>query len=484
MNREVNPSRKYFPANVGQVTGKMQVSDSAGLKTSRSNEVYFSVETSALRVGVKLRLPIFDEQNVLLLAAGTLVRPSFLRNLRSRGIDRVRIHESELWRVFDESRSVANASSSMTRIDTEASRPSAAATPPASQSRQTHPQHLHFDPELLKNGLCQLPPQGEAFAGQLRFHGAESYDAKLCTQFAKNHDQAAEQMDFIQQTLLYEDKVDGDLLTAITEAALRELAVDPDLFVSVPVTADTTTYPAKHSLYSSMIAIAMGVRLGMDRRMLRELAIGCLVHDSGMLLIDESLYKINAALDPVAFLEVTKHPIFIFDRVNDISAVPKRSSLIAYQMHERCDGSGYPRRRKASQIEFLSKIAAVADVFTAMISMRPHRPAMLPYWAMERLIRGVHQGSYDALAVRALLQTVSLFPIGSHVELNNGRVGRVIRANGTAINRPVIEIATPGNLHSQPEIINLQQRDDLSVVRAVPDLETTAILIAEQDNWE
>jgi HD-GYP domain-containing protein (c-di-GMP phosphodiesterase class II) len=103
----------------------------------------------------------------------------------------------------------------------------------------------------------------------------------LRKQFAKSHCQAAEQMDFIQQALLHQDKVDGDLLSAITESALRELAADPDLFVSVPVTADTTTYPAKHSLYSAMIALAMGVRLGMDRRMLRELAIGCLVHDSG-----------------------------------------------------------------------------------------------------------------------------------------------------------------------------------------------------------
>ena len=68
-------------------------------------------------------------------------------------------------------------------------------------------------------------------------------------------------------------------------------------------------------------------------------------------------------LDRITFLEITKHPILIFDMMLDMRAVSSRSAYIAYQMHERCNGKGYPRRREGKHIHFLSKVAAVADAF-------------------------------------------------------------------------------------------------------------------------
>lgn len=68
-------------------------------------------------------------------------------------------------------------------------------------------------------------------------------------------------------------------------------------------------------------------------------------------------------------------------------------------MHERPDGSGYPRRRKKDQIHFLSRVAAVADMYVALATPRPHRPGILPHAAIQTITQAGGQGRLDQAAV-------------------------------------------------------------------------------------
>ncbi len=72
---------------------------------------------------------------------------------------------------------------------------------------------------------------------------------------------------------------------------------------------------------------------------------------------------------------------------------------------------------------------------------------------------------------RALLHTTSLFPIGSFVELSDGRIGRVFRSNGATYDRPVVEAWQPARSIAAPKIINLLDADTLCVMRPLPHLE-------------
>src|SRR5690606_19282461 len=132
-----------------------------------------------------------------------------------------------------------------------------------------------------------------------------------------------------------------------------------------------------------MLAIAVGSQLKLDRPTLKDLGVGCLIHDSGMLMIDQALIQAPRRLRPSEMLEVSKHPIRIFDKMLDMKGVSRRSAFVAYQMHERPDGSGYPRQRKNEQIHFLSRVASVADVYVALVSPRPYRPGILPHAALQ-----------------------------------------------------------------------------------------------------
>ena len=76
-------------------------------------------------------------------------------------------------------------------------------------------------------------------------------------------------------------------------------------------------------------------------------------------------------------------------------------------------------------------------------------------------------GLYDPDVVRALLKTVSLFPIGSHVALSDGRVGKVIRAKGADYDRPIIEAWTRGDPLANRTIIDLSDQEDLRITNTL-----------------
>lgn len=429
-----------------------------------------SVDACNLKVGTQLRIPIFDNRDVLLLAEGKTITPTFLQRLKSRGIAQVKVHHSELPRVY-------------------ACQPmgTASTAPPEREGYISPERNVHsdqLDAEIVQGGHLGLPPQGEAFANELIAHGTAAYDAGTLELFVENHSQAVQQMDSVLQALANGKGLDIDSLSSVAEEAMTDLSKDSDLFACLGVNPYSGTYPARHSMHTCMLAISIGTQLALDRQTLKELAIGCLVHDAGMLKIDEKVFRKQETVDRITFLEVTKHPVIVFDMMKDMRLIPSRSAFIAYQMHERCNGSGYPRRRNGNQIHFLSKVAAVADVFIALVAPRPHRPGMVPYRAIEKIIRGANEGLYEPTAVRALLRTVSLFPIGSYLELSNGQVGRVIRSNGEIYHRPIIEAWEPGLLHMPAEIIDLAACEELKIIRPLAQLETKPKPAAIEDNWE
>ena len=163
------------------------------------------------------------------------------------------------------------------------------------------------------------------------------------------------------------------------------------------------------------------------------------------------------------------------------SAASCGTRQVAYQMFERWDGSGYPRGRAGVQIHPLACVAAVADVYVALSSPRPHRPPFTPYAAIEQLIADTRRGLFDPRAIRGLLQVVCLFPLGTYVELNDGTIGCVVRNNSEAYDRPVLELLCDAQMRPQSgETLNLQDYPQLRVDRVLAPAEIADIIQASQ----
>ncbi len=437
--------------------------------TSRKS-CYAVVDIDRLRVGAALRMPIYDDRDVLLLADGNTITKTFLRRLMQRNIIQVKVHESELSRVF------SHRPLGMAEDVPEDRR--------GHVSDEVNDRSGELDKAIQRGRLLGLPPQGEPFAREMESHGTQVYNPETLTAFVANHHQSVEQVNHVFDKLSRGRGAEIDLLDGIADDALAQISQDADLFACLGINPFSDKYPARHSTHAAMLAMLIGTHLRLDRNTLKELAIGCLIHDAGMLKIDDRIYRSTGRVNPIDFLELTKHPVLVFDMMRDMKVIPNRSAFIAYQMHERCNGEGYPRRRKSGQIHFLSKIAAVADTYVGLVSPRPHRPGMQPYLAMERIVRGVRDGLYDSTVVRALLKAVSLFPVGSCVELSDARVGRVIRANSNNYSNPIVEVWPCNNLHAKPQIVNLAENDGCVITRTLTQLQSRADADAIADDWE
>ena len=394
------------------------------------------VPVKGLRPGGVLKSPIFDKASpLLLIAAGLTLTKDQIDKLIERGITEVRVGLADLAELSGERpRAAAGNSGKRIQAAPEAAVPTnsfGSATPFLSIPQRDHTQK-----------------------------GRERLNSVFSSRFENS---------IVEVRNIFEGVADGTPDGAMQvvrsiETALADMAEDFDVFLGVGLKPDPERYPFSHSLQVSRLALSIGAMLGIDKSKLVELGVGCMLHDVGMLKLDPELPNRERPLDYLERLDITKHPANTFDLIQKLVGLSPGSRMVAYQMHERLDGSGYPRRRVGSQIHPLAKIAMVADSFIAMTSPRPHRPAIPPYYAMVELLEATKQGKFDSEAVRGLLEAVSLFPLGSFVELNDGRKGKVIGANREDYRRPIVEVLAVDR-DDPAEVVNLLTNNAVEIVR-------------------
>jgi HD-GYP domain-containing protein (c-di-GMP phosphodiesterase class II) len=160
-----------------------------------------------------------------------------------------------------------------------------------------------------------------------------------------------------------------------------------------------------------------------------------------------------------------KHPFHTVAMLEQLPGLPPAVPLVAYQVHERADAMGYPRRRHPNTVHAFAKIVAVADVYTAMISPRPWREPKQTYDTMVELLTLTSTGRFDRDVMRALVERLGLFPVGSVVILNTGLQCIVRRANSTSFVKPIVEVIGPPGHKRFGEMVDLSDWAHLEVVR-------------------
>ncbi|MDD5091354.1 MAG: HD domain-containing protein [Candidatus Wallbacteria bacterium] len=198
-------------------------------------------------------------------------------------------------------------------------------------------------------------------------------------------------------------------------------------------------YLLAHSLNTCILAMLLGRRMELAENETLALGITGILHDLGMSMVKDRIWENDRKLTDNEFFEVMKHPIFSRNIIGTIKGVPVTVSVMAYQHHERIDGSGYPKALMSDRIHKLSKIFMVADTYEAASSSRRHRKPKLFHDTVKELINlaGV---KYDRGAVKALVTELSLFPVGSFVRLSDGNVAKVVGTNPLVPDRPKIEL--------------------------------------------
>lgn len=157
-----------------------------------------------------------------------------------------------------------------------------------------------------------------------------------------------------------------------------------------------------HTRRVTQMTLELAKMIGIESEQLTHIRRGALLHDMGKLGIPDSILLKPTSLDPDEWELMRQHPQLAYDMLYPIEYL--RPALdIPYCHHEKWDGAGYPRGLKGTEIPLAARLFAVVDVWDALTSDRPYRPA----WTKEQALEYIREQSgrhFDPNAVELFLQ--------------------------------------------------------------------------------
>lgn len=236
-------------------------------------------------------------------------------------------------------------------------------------------------------------------------------------------------------------ELDEGRLKGIFRTLFEELTERKPLLLSQLLSRTSQEYLLTHSVNVAVLSALVGVYMGFDKERLGRLVKSALLHNIGMTVLPLELLHREGEMSPKERMQLRTHPLHGYRILKEELKADGEAAETALMHHERWDGTGYPRGLKADSIGLFARIVAVADAFTAMVVDREYRKHFTSYDAMRQVVAeaGTH---FDPEVVKAFVEAMSLYPVGTRVVLNNGCSGIVVESNDTAKLRPVVKLLT------------------------------------------
>ncbi|MFA7711213.1 MAG: HD-GYP domain-containing protein, partial [Candidatus Neomarinimicrobiota bacterium] len=226
------------------------------------------------------------------------------------------------------------------------------------------------------------------------------------------------------------------------------------------------TWLVSHSINVAIFTIKIGVSMKYDREKLTKLGLAALLHDVGMINVPNNIIFKHGRLTASEFAIIKQHPNYGYEIVKHLKSDYPNIVDVVLQEQEREDGSGYPQGLTGDKISEFAKVVGLADVFEALVHGRAYREGFITYNAIQKIIESRGK-QFNAKIIRALINGVSMFPVGSMVKLSTDEIARVLSVNSQRPVRPVVEVLidSDGNKIKNPIRLNLEEEPLIYIVK-------------------
>jgi HD-GYP domain-containing protein (c-di-GMP phosphodiesterase class II) len=253
--------------------------------------------------------------------------------------------------------------------------------------------------------------------------------------------------------------------------------LDRNHIVHVMQTAERYKNPhVSHSVRSSIIALIIGTYLKLPRHQLIELGVANLLCNISVVKLSGRIYATrNDGIDLLTLVTdrekklLNSHSIDACESLKSLK-FPLSICEAVLQHHELEDGSGFPRRLKGSDIGIYAKIIAVAGFYEAF-SSEHIEGAKCGHSGIIKILQ--NNGSFDVSVIRALVNSISIYPVGIYVLLSNGERGQVVDIVQENPRFPVVEI-----FREQFFKETVSTSDELSIARPLTSEEVVRMALA------
>ncbi|MFC5303178.1 HD-GYP domain-containing protein [Azospira restricta] len=252
--------------------------------------------------------------------------------------------------------------------------------------------------------------------------------------------------------------VSADDCAPLVEEISNSVLRNPGALISLArlKTADDYTY--MHSVAVCALMIALARQLGLDERQTRAAGMAGLLHDLGKAMIPNEVLNKPGKLTDDEFAIVKRHPELGHAALLQAAGVDAVALDVCLHHHEKVDGSGYPKGLRADEISLFAKMGAVCDVYDAITSNRPYKAGWDPAESLRKMAEWA-KGHFDETVFQAFVKSVGIYPTGSLVRLESGRLGVVVEQSEKSLLAPKVKVffSIKANARLRPEEIDLSR---------------------------
>lgn len=241
------------------------------------------------------------------------------------------------------------------------------------------------------------------------------------------------------------------LVEEISQSVLR----NPDALIGLARLKTKDDYTYMHSVAVCALMVALARQLGLDEAQVREAGFAGLLHDIGKMMIPDEILNKPGALTREEFHVIQTHPEEGHKLLTQGQGVSAVALDVCLHHHEKIDGTGYPHRLSGEAISLYARMGAVCDVYDALTSNRAYKNGWCPAEAVRRMADW--PGHFDEKVFQAFVKSTGIYPVGTLVLMDSGRLGVVIEQSDKSLLTPRVKVffSTKSGTHINPEIVNL-----------------------------
>ncbi len=236
-----------------------------------------------------------------------------------------------------------------------------------------------------------------------------------------------------------------------------------------------------HSMRTTVLCLATALQLHLPLSKMIELGVTSILHEIGMLRLPPQLYMTSKKISARDKAQISKHTLLGYTIIKDLN-FPLAVQLGVLEHHEKENGSGYPRRLTGDKISSNAKIIAVACTYEAISSPRSYKDERSTFDALLEMLQNKDH-LYDGSVIKALLYTVSLYPIGTFVYLSNRKVAEVVDTNPDNPKTPIVQLLTEKEADGSLKTLQIGQ-DNINILRILTKQEKEDILKLIKSKYE
>ncbi len=265
----------------------------------------------------------------------------------------------------------------------------------------------------------------------------------------------------IMEEVRFGKQIETEKVERVVDKMVDSIFRNQNALISLGRIKQADEYTYMHSMSVCVLMISFGKYLGFDSKQLREVGVGAMLHDIGKMKVPQEILSKRTRLSDNEYekmKEHVEHSRVLLEQTHGIAGI---SILLAYQHHERVDGTGYPKGLKGDEITKYGQAAAIADVYDAMTSRRCYQHKFHPTEVLKKLFEW-SKFHYNRDFVEHFIRCVGIYPVGTLVRLENGLLGVVLDHSEKSLLNPVVSVVydSKKERHITPYDIDLSQGGD------------------------